>query len=83
MIKKRQKIEHRVSKRFRENYSDEDVPNASKYRTIEKRKRINDGISSTEKNRRIEKIMIKRERSYSNHGDFSILGKRRKKEHIG
>ena len=34
------------------------------------------------KNRRIEKIMIKRERSYSNDGDFSIFGKHRKKEHM-
>ena len=39
-------------------------------------------ISRTEKNRRIEKIMIKRERSYSNDGDFSIFGKHRKKEHM-
>ena len=87
VIKKRQKTEHRVSKRFRENYSDEDVPNAEKYRKIDKRgikrKRIYDGIGSQAKNRSIEKGGIKRERSYSDDGDSSILGKRRKIEHMG
>ena len=87
VIKKRQKTEHRVTKRFRENYSDEDVPNAEKYRKIDKRgikrKRIYDGIGSKAKNRSIEKGGIKRERSYSDDGDSSILGKRRKIEHMG
>ena len=87
VIKKRQKTEHRVSKRFRENYSDEDVPNAEKYRKIDKRgikrKRIYDGIGSQAKNRSIEKGGIKRERSYSDDRDSSILGKRRKIEHMG